>query len=161
MVGYIDMDEELASEENLANDAFRAGELFNQGYSCSQAVLTAHGEVLGIDPNLAVQIAGGFGGGMGRGETCGAVTAALMVLGLQNGGAGDMTAVQKATAAANRRFAKVFKERHGSLICKELLSRDVAKLKSQPGDFKSLRKARCRKLVEDACHILAEIQKND
>ncbi len=56
---------------------------FAEGYNCSQAVLSAYAEQLGVDGETALKIAAGFGGGLGRmAETCGAVTGAFMVLGL-------------------------------------------------------------------------------
>ena len=57
-----------------------------QGFNCSQAVFSTLAEPLGFDRSLALKIASPFGGGIGRtGETCGAVSGALMALGLQSG----------------------------------------------------------------------------
>ena len=51
--------------------------------NCAQTVITTFCEELGLDRAIALQVANGFGGGMGRtGRTCGAVTGAYMVLGL-------------------------------------------------------------------------------
>ena len=57
---------------------------FDKGFACSQAVFSAYAEDLGLDQETALKIAGPFGGGTGRkAETCGAVTGALMALGLK------------------------------------------------------------------------------
>jgi hypothetical protein len=47
---------------------------FKEGFTCSQAVLTAFADECGLDRKAAMKIAAGFGGGMGRmALTCGAV----------------------------------------------------------------------------------------
>ncbi|RZN34817.1 MAG: hypothetical protein EF813_09680 [Methanosarcinales archaeon] len=48
---------------------------FKDGFSCSQAVLSAYSERFGLDHEMALKVSGAFGGGMRHlGETCGAVT---------------------------------------------------------------------------------------
>ena len=63
----------------------KAIELFGQGYMCSQAVFAAFSEQFGITEKQALKIGGCFGGGMNKGEVCGACTGALMVLGMKYG----------------------------------------------------------------------------
>ena len=59
---------------------------FSEGFSCSQSVLAAFAPELGLDADAALRVSAAFGGGMGRtGGPCGAVTGALMVLGLKYG----------------------------------------------------------------------------
>ena len=66
------------------SNAEKAVTTFTNGYSCSQAVVSAYAEQFGLDHDTALRIAGGFGGGMGRrGEVCGALTGAFMVIGLK------------------------------------------------------------------------------
>ena len=49
-------------------------------------MLSVYGRRSGLDREMGLRVAGAFGGGMGRmGETCGAVTASLMVIGLKHG----------------------------------------------------------------------------
>ncbi len=60
-------------------------ELFGQGYMCSQAVFAAFSEDYGVTEKQALQIGACFGGGMNKGEVCGACTGALMVLGMKYG----------------------------------------------------------------------------
>ena len=75
--------------------AEKAGALFLEGYSCAQAVLGAYAPELGLDLPAAMRLASSFGGGMGgMRETCGAVTAMLMVAGLRDGydAPGDLAA---------------------------------------------------------------------
>jgi C_GCAxxG_C_C family probable redox protein len=63
-----------------------ASERFEQGYSCSQSILSAFASQFGLAEEFAIKISSPFGGGIARqGETCGAVTGALMVLALEFG----------------------------------------------------------------------------
>ena len=56
-----------------------------RGYNCAQVVLCSYADVLSIDEETLFQISEGFGAGMGgMMETCGAVTAMFMALGLKN-----------------------------------------------------------------------------
>ena len=59
----------------------KIAELFMKGIDCSQVVAGAFAEELGITQEEAYKMAAGFGGGMGIGETCGAVVGAMIVLG--------------------------------------------------------------------------------
>ena len=65
-------------KENIA-------ELFMKGIDCSQVVAGEFAEELGITQEEAYKMAAGFGGGMGIGETCGAVVGAMIVLGMKYG----------------------------------------------------------------------------
>jgi C_GCAxxG_C_C family probable redox protein len=62
--------------------ADRAVELFREGRACSQAVLLAWSPDFGLDDETALRLTAPFGSGMRLGGTCGALTGALMVLGL-------------------------------------------------------------------------------
>jgi C_GCAxxG_C_C family probable redox protein len=67
-----------------------AVDYFESGYSCSQGILTAFGEMFGLDNDIAIKVAGAFGAGMSYlGQTCGAVSGALMVIGLKYGATGE------------------------------------------------------------------------
>jgi C_GCAxxG_C_C family probable redox protein len=131
---------------------------FAEGFNCSQAMLSAYAE--GIDDETSLEIASGFGGGMGRmADTCGAVTGAFMVLGLKFGQASPGREAKEAIYARISDFASRFKARSGSLVCRDLLGCDI----SQP---EGLRRATdeklfsvvCPKFVRDACEILEEMR---
>lgn len=55
-------------------------QLFMAGIDCSQVVTGACAEKMGMTKEQARKMSACFGGGMMCGETCGAVTGALMVL---------------------------------------------------------------------------------
>ena len=134
---------------------------FQDGFSCSQAVFSPYAEAMGLDKDTALKIAGTFGGGMGRtGQTCGAVTGALMALGLKYGAtdAADKETKEKAYARVQE-FAQRFATRNGNdMSCKALLGCDIStsdgqKMARELGLYQSI----CPKLVQDAAEIVAEI----
>ena len=64
----------------------KAEQLFKEGYNCSQAVIGAFADEIGMDFETAVRLASSFGGGMGRmREVCGTVSAMFMIAGLKMG----------------------------------------------------------------------------
>ena len=138
----------------------RAVACFEEGFSCSQAILSTYGSEFGLDRDVAMRVAGGFGGGMGRmGKTCGAVTGAFMVLGLKYGGtdASDNDRKEK-TYALVREFTKEFTSRNGHIGCNELLGHDIStpdgrREAGEKGLFSTL----CPKLVRDAAEILEQL----
>jgi C_GCAxxG_C_C family probable redox protein len=62
-----------------------------------------------------------------RGETCGAVTGAFMVIGLKYGKAtAEDDAARDKTYELVGEFVARFKDRHGSIVCKKLLGYDLS-----------------------------------
>jgi C_GCAxxG_C_C family probable redox protein len=134
--------------------------LFQQGFSCSQAVLAAYAPDLDLPHETALKIAAGFGGGMGRcGEVCGAVTGAIMVVGLHSGSIEPGNTIAKEnTYTLTRQVIEQFTERHGSILCRELLGCDIG----QPEGLQHAREAqlfteRCPQFVQDAAEIVATL----
>lgn len=105
----------------------KAKELFEQKYHCSQAVLAAFAEELGLTEKQALKLGGCFGGGMCKGEVCGSCTGALMALGLKYGQCEieDLDSRLK-TNDVTVKFLELFRKENGSYICKELLGCDLA-----------------------------------
>ena len=133
---------------------------FNEGFMCSQAVLSAYSGQFGLDRETALKVSAAFGGGMGRmGEICGAVTGAFMVIGLKYG----RTAVQDTQSHENtnrlvKEFVDRFKSLNGSIVCRELLGCDL----STPDGLKTfvekkLRDIVCPKFVRDAAEIVEQL----
>ena len=96
---------------------------FKNGYNCAQAVLLAFSDELEIDEKTLALISSSFGGGMGRmREVCGAVSGMFMVAGLKYGYSDPSAKQEKAELyALVQNLAAGFKEKNGSIICKELL----------------------------------------
>ena len=137
-----------------------ADEIFNNGFNCAQAVLSSYSMEYGLDTEIAKKIAGAFGGGIANnGEICGAITGALMLIGLKYGKhkEGDNVSKEKTNKIANE-YIKIFKKEYGSIICKDLLKYDLsieeeAKIARESGLFKTL----CPKFVKKSVEIIEEI----
>ena len=102
----------------------------------------------------------GFGGGMRLGETCGAVTGALMVLGLRYGSGDCDTAEGRAPVSARVvEFSDRFKKRNGALTCRDLLGCDISTAEGmKQAQEQNLFKTTCVKMVENAAEILEEME---
>lgn len=133
---------------------------FTNGFICSQAVFSTYAPMLGLDRETALRISCSFGGGMARmGETCGAVTGALMIIGLKfgNTNAGDIQARERNYEVV-RDFLKRFEQYHGSVKCKDLLGCDISTNEGrQIAKDTKLFTTLCTKFVEDAALIIEEI----
>ena len=99
---------------------------FSQKLHCSQSVLVAFAEKCGITDEQALKLGSCLGSGMRKGEVCGAVSGALMVLGLLYGqkNAGD-TEGRQSSNKVNDLMMNRFKEKCGSYICNDLLGCDI------------------------------------
>ena len=125
---------------------------FAAGGNCAQCTLTPWADALGYDEEELARMAAAFAGGMFRGDTCGAVTGALMTIGLA---CGDDPAL---TAEKTAQFQAAFTERFGSTICRELLGYDFSK----PGELEKARESGkmtsdCAAFVRGASELLLEL----
>ena len=147
----------------MTNHAEIAKQLFFKGYNCAQSVFCAFTDVTGYDIDTSARMASSFGGGLGRlRETCGAVNAAALILGIVKGyDDPDDYEAKKRHYALVREFADRFKEKNKSIICRELLM--VANLNPESGGAPEQRseeyyqKRPCPDLVYDAALILDEM----
>ncbi|MDO8945495.1 MAG: C-GCAxxG-C-C family protein, partial [Desulfobacterales bacterium] len=79
-----------------------------------------------MDRESALRIAAGFAAGMRLAETCGAVTGAIMVLGLHRATAESTTAkLREPVYQAVKEFSAEFERRNRTLICRDLLGCDI------------------------------------
>lgn len=103
--------------------ADKAEALFKEGYNCSQAVVVAFCDVTKMDEKTALSLSSSFGGGMGRlREVCGAVSGMFMVAGLLYGYTSPTdNEHKKSHYALIQAMAQKFKDKTGSIICRELL----------------------------------------
>lgn len=134
---------------------------FCDGYSCSQAVLSVYGARYGLAEDTAVRIAAGFGGGIGRtGQTCGALTGAIMVIGLMRGSAvAQDRAAKDEVYRLGQEMLRTFEDRCGSTQCRELLECDI----SGPEGYARAREqdlfqTRCPAYVKTVIQILEELK---
>lgn len=96
---------------------------FANSYNCSQSVFSVFAPGFGISHDLSLRLTGPFGAGIARRqETCGAVTGALMALGLKYGKGENGTDEDKKRAFnVAQDFIREFETRFGSIVCLKLL----------------------------------------
>ena len=109
-------------EEGLSA-AQQAVEYFMEGYNCSQAVFCAFAQRLGLARDQAARLASALGGGLCRmRETCGAVSGGMLALGALAGYDDPQDqAAKQFLYARGQRVMLAFKEKYGSLSCRDLL----------------------------------------
>ncbi|MGD1005431.1 MAG: C-GCAxxG-C-C family protein [Methanoregulaceae archaeon] len=144
-------------------DMTRADEavaLFQQGYSCSQAVLAVFAKDFGLDRNIAFRISQGFGAGIAyNDDVCGAVSGAIMVIGLRYGRTKvDDIASKEKTYAVVSEFLREFKKRNNSVTCTGLLGYNL----SDPSQFAEVKKknvvrSRCPIFVREAVELVVKL----
>ena len=138
----------------------KAAEILGQGFHCSQCVLWHGADKLGLDKPTMLQISGGLGGGCFYGETCGAVSGAIMTISAKYGYhtpegavANNPKLVEKTQA-----FNQKFKERYGSIVCKDLLN---GKSFADPDEMNEIMSkgltCNCPGFCAGDCEILDEI----
>lgn len=132
---------------------------FKNGFNCSQAVFTTFATELGLSEEMALKVSTQFGGGARKGEMCGAVSGALMVLGLKYGHYHYDAQEEKANAyKIAEDFMNRFIEKNGTVVCRELLgydltkSEDIQKIKEQ-----DLFHTTCPQMIRCATEILEEM----
>jgi C_GCAxxG_C_C family probable redox protein len=108
------------SEQTAAKTAL---EMFAQKFNCAEAVLGGLVYEFNLDCNCSPRIATAFGGGMaGQGEICGALTGAMMALGLKYGRErGDDNNSKALTYGKVRELFTAFKVEFGSCGCFDLI----------------------------------------
>ena len=148
----------VALEQEMADRADKAVELFDDGCNCAQAVIGCCCNEFALDRTLAMRLASGFGGGMATmGLTCGAVTGGFMVIGLAATATGDGPERRQAHKLA-RQFVQRFQAINGTIVCKDLLGADISTDEgrgqaAEKGLFRSV----CPKVVRDAVEILEDL----
>lgn len=125
------------------------GYFHSNGLNCAESTVRLL-DSLGkyeIPPNL-IKTMSGFGGGMQRGLTCGAVTASVAILGLFTGRT-EPNESREPSAQAVRTYLEEFEKRFGSLICEKL----KADFKSKSDEMY----AHCAKFVTESVEIILNI----
>ncbi|MCC8066863.1 MAG: C-GCAxxG-C-C family protein [Clostridiales bacterium] len=126
-------------ENQYIEHAVRLRAITEIHYNCAQAVLVPFASVCGISEEKAYQLGAHFGSGMKMGSVCGAVTGALMVIGMLGG-----------TDDQYRAFMKMMRDNHGiSLNCVDLLKKN-----QEAGQEK---KVHCDHMVYEAIADLTEV----
>lgn len=139
--------------------AEKAATYYMTGFNCAQSVLAAFAKDFDIDEEFSLKFTSNFGGGARCGQLCGAVTGALLVLGLKYGyyRFEDRAQIDKAYEITIE-FQKRFCERNKSVVCKDLLDYDLSdpeqkKQAKEKGLFKDI----CPRMVSDAVEIVEQL----
>lgn len=134
----------------------RAEALLDAGFYCSQCVFPYAACRLGMDEGHAYRMSAGLGGGCFHGDSCGAVTGAIMALGMvygfdqPNSGEADERLIAKVYEFEDR-----FRAENGGLLCRELLGgfdKADRKASAPEGTYDN-----CPKYCATACRILDEM----
>lgn len=135
-------------------------ECFSGNCNCCQSIIMTYGPQLGLEKDVGIRLGTGFAGGLARhGEVCGAVSGAIMVIGLASGmkDKNDMESRDKTYELVNE-FINMFLEKNCFITCGKLLGCDLgtpegrAFAKDQ-GLFDTL----CPNFVRDAAEILQNL----
>ncbi len=131
---------------------------FRKGYNCAQSVVLAFRDILPAEDALLSKLASSFGAGMGRlREVCGSVSGMFMIAGLLYGYDGPETGEKKAEHYARiQELAHRFEEKHGSIVCRELLGLSVRREDPIPEERTKeyYKKRPCEQIIGDAAEIL-------
>jgi C_GCAxxG_C_C family probable redox protein len=130
---------------------------FTSGLYCAESVLLALAEAQGIKSNLLPRIATGFCSGMARSSgTCGAVTGAIMGIGLALGRSRAEETVNRAYAATQR-FIQQFETEFGARDCHQLLGCDLGTEEGQKTFRESGLRDRCTSFSGRAAELAQRI----
>lgn len=138
----------------------KAFKLLNEKYHCTQALFGSFANDLGLDLKTAFKISTCFGGGMRCGNTCGCITAGLLVLGMTFGFYNSSDTEQEVYGnKKTEEFIRRFSERmNGKVNCRDILGKDI----SVPDEMAEIRQnglilKKCPTALEVSIEILEEM----
>ncbi|MFX1300357.1 MAG: C-GCAxxG-C-C family protein [Promethearchaeota archaeon] len=143
----------MLSKKETVNRAVQYAE---NGFLCSEAVLLALSEAQNIMSEIIPRIATGFGAGIGRhGEVCGALSGAVMGLGLRFGRSQVSETPQDTSPYQfGQTMVNLFASRVGHIRCRDILDLDIS---SDEGRKKyreqNLWELKCRELIRIATEL--------
>ncbi len=129
------------------------------GYLCSEAVLLALAESLGVESELIPRISTGFAAGVARtGNLCGALSGAVMGLGLRYGRDTPETEPGRRPYWYGGRLAEAFEESYGSVTCPGVLGLNIG----DPDDYRRYSEedmwaTKCREVIKTATGLAWDI----
>ena len=152
------LNEILTSEKKQYPPGELALELFNNGYMCSESIVAAFSSLYGAEAETAIRLSTGFAGGMVHGKTCGAISGAVMVIGLKLGPGitKDQYSKELCIQAIQELFHR-FKQRRKTVECRELLLINNVNYDHPDAMKKLSEKGICVSIVRDVAELLGEI----
>ena len=135
----------------------RSRDLFASGYYCAESVLLALAEYQEIQSDLIPRIATGFCSGIARsGGQCGAVSGAILGLGLVAGRSNPEETVDRTYILVNELIHR-FHDHFGSIVCPQLLGCDVNTPEGQEFYRSQQLFDHCLDYVEEATRIAVDL----
>ena len=131
-----------------------------EDFLCSEAVLMALSECLGVSSEIIPRIATGFGAGIGRkGEVCGALSGGVMGLGLRFGrSTAEEEDGERRPYWFSTKFAARFREQLGHVRCEDLLGLDLSRVEDvQTYHERRLWETTCRDIIKVATRLAYDI----
>lgn len=146
-------------KDSKAGGKIHAQQLMKEGYNWARSVLTSFAADYGWNWQETLRIAAAFGGGIARsGQMCGAVSGALMVIGLMSTGSPGREDKDEVYREAQF-FLEQFRQQNGSYNCTDLLGCDLS---TEQGRQQPLRRNLisriCPSLLTSAVAIWEELQ---
>ena len=134
----------------------KAMELFVEGYNCAQAVAVAFCDITGLDEKTTARMVSPYGGGMGRlREVCAAVSGMFFVLGYLYGyDNADADETKKELYGRVQDLAGQFREKCGSIICRELLDNPPSDPNPRPRTAQYYKDRPCAILGKTAAELM-------
>lgn len=149
----------LPADFSVEERSQRAEKLFRSGYNCTQSVVLAFSDIVGIDEKTLAGLLTGFGGGMGRmREVCGAVSGMTFMAGVMRpfDNPADKNAKHRNYELVQE-MAGEFRQSNGSIVCRELLGLGCGADSPVPAERTEsyYKKRPCAQLVSLATGIVA------
>lgn len=133
---------------------------FVEGFNCAESVTKALCEAFGLDEQSAVKAATPFGGGIGsKGHLCGAVSGAMITLGLSRG----RTTSKEDRGPCNKvagEFVNDFLKEFSSLSCRDIIGIDLSSAEGRKEHKEHLRNEKCCPVVEFAALRMYELMES-
>jgi C_GCAxxG_C_C family probable redox protein len=121
-------------------------------------MLAGFGELYGLDRSTAFKLGRAFGAGMGMGRECGAVTGAMLILGFKVKEGSTEKETRFKVYDLNREFIRLFEQKHGTIICNDLLGVDLNTPEGRDKAVKDgLFRTLCPGFVRYAAQILSDM----
>lgn len=147
-------DTDKLGSENAGDEALT---LFDSGLFCAESVLVTIARRQGLDPEPYTAMATGFCSGVGRsGGMCGAVSGAVMALGLVHGRNKAGETVEKCYAPV-KTLVERFEKEFGTVNCAELLGCHLGTVEGQQAFREQKLISRCRIYTQRAAELTATL----